>query len=122
MSNNKSETTIFDSTKIPIAFSPNDFFYLTAGSDMPDESWCDKNKTNQLKCDKLNDVNVDICYQQELCKNRELADHVFTKRNTHGESDAKLKDIYVQYMNEYMKSINLGVGIILASAFIYYNK
>jgi hypothetical protein len=111
----------FDTTKIPIAFSPTDFFYLTVGKDMPKDKWCDENKTNPVNCTKVNDATLNICYQQELCANREMADAIFVKRNTHGESDVKLKDIYSQYLNEYMKTINLGVGIILSLSFIYYN-
>ena len=120
--NNQTDISAFDSTKIPIAFSPNDFFYLTVGSDMPKDKWCDENKSKPVNCKKVNDTNLNICYQQELCKNRLLADTIFVKRNTHGESDAKLRDIYSQYMNEYMKSVNLGVGIILSLVFIYYNR
>jgi hypothetical protein len=120
--NNQTDVSAFDTTKIPIAFSPNDFFYLTVGSDMPEDTFCDENKTKPVNCTKVNDTNLNICYQRELCKNRLLADTIFVKRNTHGESDAKLRDIYNQYMNEYMKSVNLGVGIILSLVFIYYNR
>jgi hypothetical protein len=122
MSNNQTDVSVFDSTKIPIAFSPSDFFYLTVGSDMPEDNWCKDNKSKPVNCKKVNDANLNICYQQELCRNRSLADTIFVKRNTHGESDSKLKDIYSQYMNEYMKSVNLGVGIILSLVFIYYNR
>lgn len=120
--NNQTDVSAFDSTKIPIAFSPSDFFYLSVGSDMPEDKWCDEIKSKPVNCKKINDTNLNICYQQELCKNRSLADTIFVKRNTHGESDAKLRDIYSQYMNEYMKSVNLGVGIILSLVFVYYNR
>jgi len=122
MSNNQTDVSPFDTTKIPIAFSPNDFFYLTVGSDMPKDKWCNEIKSKPVNCNKVNDANLNICYQQELCKNRLMADTIFVKRNNHGESDAKLRDIYSQYMNEYMKSVNLGVGIILSLVFIYYNR
>ena len=122
MSNNKTDLSEFDTTKIPIAFSPTDFFYLTAGSDMPDKNWCDKPENNKTDCSSVNASTLNQCYQQELCANREMADTIFVKRNSHGESDVKMKDIYSQYMNEYMKSLNLGVGIVLSLAFIYYNR
>jgi hypothetical protein len=122
MSNNKTDVSEFDITKIPIAFSPSDFFYLTVGSDMPLKSWCDNNKNSVENCIKVNKGTIDLCYQKELCANREMADSIFLQRNSHGESDVKLNDIYSQYMNEYMKTINLGVGIILSLAFIYYNR
>jgi len=123
MSNNKTDVSAFDTTKIPIAFSPNDFFYLTVGSKMPAKSWCDddNNKPSSDDCAKLTSSTFDICYQKELCENRKMADTIFVKRNSHGESGVKLNDIYSQYTNEYMKSLNLGVGIILSIAFIYYN-
>jgi hypothetical protein len=120
--NNQTDVSAFDSSKIPIAFSPNDFFYLNVGSDMPEDKWCKDNKSKPVNCSKVNSANLNICYQQELCRNREMADTIFTKRNTHGESDAKLNDIYGQYMNEYMKSVNLGVAIILSLMFVYHNR
>lgn len=110
-----------DNTKIPIAFSPTDFFYLTVGKDMPNQKACDQNTVSTQNCKKINDANFDVCYQKELCSNRDMADTIFVKRNSHSESHVKLNDIYSQYMNEYMKTINLGVGIILSLAFIYYN-
>jgi hypothetical protein len=111
---------VFDSTKIPVAFSPNDFFYLSVGSDMPKRSFCEENLNNQQDCTDVNASIVDVCYQQELCKNRTLAESIYTNRNNHGESRAKLNDVYSQYTNEYMKTVNLGGGIILAILFIYY--
>jgi hypothetical protein len=108
-------------SNITLSYSPSDFFYLNAKSDLPDQSWCDKAKAKPLDCVNFKDATKEMCYQQELCSNKEMAEYLESKTNHHKESVAKMNDIYSQYMNEYAKTINLSVGMLLSVAFIYYN-
>ena len=110
----------YNSDKISLSYSPQDFFYLDAGKDMPSESYCTERKNSPYDCTGYTDANYEMCYQQELCQNKELVETVIKKRDTHAESNAKLDDVYSQYMNEYMKTVNLGVAIIIGVIFVFY--
>jgi hypothetical protein len=108
-------------SNITLSYSPSDFFYLNVKKDLPEQSWCDDVKTKSLDCVKYTNATKEMCYQHELCENKRMAEYLESKTSDHNESVAKLNDIYSQYMNEYAKTINLSVGMLLSIAFIYYN-
>jgi hypothetical protein len=62
------------------------------------------------------------CYQRELCNNKKLAKEIQKMQNDHLGSDQSLKDSSYIYMDQYIKSINLGVGILLLLGIIFYSK
>ena len=110
------------SSNIVLSYSPMDFFYLSAGTNMPADSVCAEMSSNPTDCANINSTISQACYQQALCQNKDLVNGVINKQNTHAQSDVKLDDTYSQYMNEYMKTVNLGLGIILALVYISYNR
>ena len=60
------------------------------------------------------------CYQYEYCRNKKNA-----VKLTSGKELAQMqekKDVYLVYQGDYIKSINLIVGIIGVFSFIFYNK
>jgi len=111
-----------NSSNVVLSYSPMDFFYLSAGTDMPADSACSQMSQNPTDCTQVNSAISQVCYQQALCQNKDLVETVIKKRDTHTQLDGKLDDTYSLYMNEYMKTVNLSVGIILALVYIAYNK
>lgn len=109
------------SSNVVLSYSPMDFFYLSAGTDMPSDASCKEMSIEVTDCSIITDPISEVCYQQELCKNKELVENIIRKRDSHAQSDVKLDDTFSQYMNEYLKTINLSVGIILALVYISYN-
>ena len=60
------------------------------------------------------------CYQYEYCRNKKNA-----VKLTSGKELAQMqekKDVYLVYQGDYIKSINLIVGIVGVFSFIFYNK
>ena len=47
---------------------------------------------------------------------------MYEKRNKHSEMETKLLDFKSKYKFEVITSINLGIGIIGAIAYIYYTR
>jgi hypothetical protein len=62
------------------------------------------------------------CYQQELCNNKKLSTEIQKLQNDHLGSDQGLKDSSYLYMDQYIKSINLSIGILLLLGIIFYSK
>ena len=111
-----------NSSNVALSYSPMDFFYLSAGPDMPSASTCNSMQADPTDCSTVNPLISNACYQQALCQNKDLAETLTRSRDSHAQSDVKLDDTYSQYMNEYLKTVNLGVGIIVALIYIAYNK
>jgi len=110
------------SSTVILSYSPKDFFYLSSGKDLPSDASCKEMSIEVTDCSIITDPISEVCYQQELCKNKELVENIMRKRDSHAQSDVKLDDTFSQYMNEYLKTINLSVGIILALVYISYNS
>jgi hypothetical protein len=113
---------------ISLKHAPLDFFYLNAGKDMPNPiGGCStlENTNADLKChDKSTKSLADwkICYQRELCRNKDLVAWIHERQNKHSEHLAKTTDIQSQYVYEIVRTINLSVGTALVFFYIYYNK
>lgn len=113
---------------ISLKHAPLDFFYLNAGKDMPNSiGGCSTlaNTNQQLVChDKSTKSLADwkICYQRELCKNKDLVSWIYERQNKHSEHIVKTTDIQSQYVYEIVNMINLSVGTALVFFYIYYNK
>ena len=105
-----------------LSYDPYNFYYSTNRQDLPDEQKCSElikqHEDGNLKCDK--DGKVEECYQYELCKNKNLANEMFEKRNNHLTSNASYEELHLKYNYAVLKTINLSVGIIGSIIFIYY--
>lgn len=98
-----------------LEYTPADFFYLTNASDMP-KGGCG---STPIACTNIS-AGV-ACYQQELCRNKELVEQMYLKRDKHSSAEAKYTDMQNKYKFEVIKTINLGIGIIASITYIYYN-
>lgn len=115
-------------SSVIIDYSPNDFFYIKANNIMPSDASC--NDTYFLIYDTSCNISTDStskwvtdfsmnCYKKELCKNKINANKLNTLQNNHLGSDQNYINTKDIYMNEYVKSVNLIVGILVTSFLIY---
>lgn len=81
---------------------------VTCTSDMN----CDASACTNESCNK--------CYKYEYCKNKERAMDLISGKQL-GQMQEN-RDVNVIYNGDYIKSINLILGIIGISSFIFYNK
>mgnify|MGYP001095729410 FL=1 len=105
-----------------LSYDPYNFYYSTNRQDLPDENTCmeliEKHKDETLKCD--NSGKIQQCYQYELCKNKNLANEMFERRNNHITTNASFNNLHLKYQYAVLKTINLSAGIIGSIIFIYY--
>jgi hypothetical protein len=105
-----------------LSYDPYNFYYSTNRQDLPDKKTCDElieqHDNETLKCDQ--DEKLRQCYQYELCKNKNLANEMFERRNNHITSDASYDHLHLKYQYAVLKTVNLSVGIIGSIIFIYY--
>lgn len=113
---------------IVVGYSPTDFFYVDAmhRGEMPTPEQCTAMKPYDpywdLSCnaDHITD-NSGVCLQKELCKNRDSAEWLVKSQNVYAGTDAKYSDTLSQYNQEWMFTINLGIGLLFVSGLIYKN-
>jgi len=125
---------------IIIGYTPNDFFYSTAG-DMPKEDEC-KNvygdngsalngkKNADGKPSGWDDIcnderfmdNSGNCIKHQLCINKQNVDFLVEKENSHLDAEKRNNDINVVYDRTIMDSVNLGIGILFILFLIYRNR
>jgi len=112
---------------VEIAYSPNDFYYMTSGKYQDVSGKCPtylKNKSTWDKTcctdisDKNNktlcpDWNNTICYEYEVCKNKEYADLANKLQNNNGGSNERRSNLKKQYHNEILKTINISASILI---------
>jgi len=112
--------------KINVGYNKNDFFYLTNANDMSPAGCSYINKAAQIKCgDAFNPTNTDdvrVCYQNELCINQDNVGKMYDIQQKHLQYQAQLMDLQTKYQNQMMTTFNLGIGIVGAIVYIYYNK
>jgi len=107
------------SSELIAAFSPNDFFFVKAQQGLLDEPM-PENCNTVLKSTPANcSENPEACIDAELCKNQKNANTLYSIQNQYGGSDQRYADVKRVYNNELFNSFNLGVGIIIATGFIY---
>ncbi len=108
-----------------LSYTPYDFFYSTNKKDLPSENKCtvlkEETRLNAFECD--DDTNIEKCYHSELCKNNDLVNSMYEKRNSHVTSAESYNNLQLKYNFAILKTINLSAGIIGTLVFIYhYNK
>lgn len=114
-------------TKIDISYYGNDFFYSEAErtNKMPSKERCNNLKTDDPnwnnKCNSSNfPNNLKDCIDKELCinkKNFESNNKIISLQNTSYEKYLNTKEFYNK---EVLKTINLGVGIVLLVGLNFY--
>ena len=107
---------------VVVEYSPADFFYLNTDA-TPSESECKPIIENtDLDCTNPQGGDVQKCYNKELCKNRELAQKISIMQSKNSGSNEKLANTKSLYNYEYLRTFNLGIGIVGTIVYIYYNK
>jgi len=97
------------------AFSPNDFFYVKA----------EENDNRPLDCSNYPDITAESCNKGDLdlkcqlCLNKNYANTLYSIQNENGGTDQRYEDVKTVYNDELFNSFNLGIGIIIATGFIY---
>jgi len=107
-----------------LEYYPSDFFYSTNKVDLPDMAGCEMLEYNQPNCssDSADLESLKKCYELELCRNKDLINKMYARRDYHGAASAKYNDYQAKYMFEVVKFMNLFIGVILSCLFIYYNR
>lgn len=62
------------------------------------------------------------CYKKELCNNKKNATEINRLQNNHLGSDQNYENTKAIYTNQYMKTVNLSVGVIFLLLAIYYSN
>jgi hypothetical protein len=83
---------------------------------------CPSNSCDSSKCDGTTNSDCENCYKQEYCANIEYATNLRTHNTKYLGKTLENSDIKQIYRSEYIKSINVMVGIIGILSFIFYNK
>ena len=65
---------------------------------------------------------VSMCYQKELCKNKEYSTLLKSFQTNNSGFDERLSDKKKEYRHDFINSINLGIGVFGLSCYIYLNK
>jgi hypothetical protein len=113
---------------ININYNPNDFFYVSVKDYMmPTDDQCktsfNYNILTDASCIPSDDSWKDLsfnCYKRELCKNKEKSKEINNLQNNHLGSDQNYLDTNNVYMNEYIKTFNLSIGILILILTSYY--
>jgi hypothetical protein len=97
-------------------FSTNDFFFVKAENDytLDDKSCASVKKTTCFAGDTRQE-----CIQQALCTNKQKANVLYSITQTTTGEDQKYLDTKMSYDDSLLNCINLGLGIVFLSGFIY---
>jgi len=123
------------SSNILLNYKPSDFYFYVS-SQLPDQTR--SSDSSNISCEELKPYDDVLweqkcytntspdyflsCYQKELCKNRDYANTIIEYSNRYSGSDEKLLNGNDIYNNEFTKIVNLGIGILGLSLFLYYNQ
>ena len=119
------------------SFSNNEYFYQSAMNDgtMPSDISCNKyfmDPTISKDIDKLCDVELtefnklttdqaENCVKRQLCQNKTLGLDNINKQSENLQSSQRLSDTSDVYNDNLINTVNLGIGILAMSYFIYTN-
>lgn len=109
---------------INLEFTPADFFYMSAPNDVPSDNGCSVLSYENLSkiCHSGEGTDMQKCYHNELCRNKQMVNELNEKQNKHFGSAMKYTDYENKYNNEVLKTMNLAIGIIASAVYIYYNR
>jgi len=111
---------------IPVEYTADSFFYIKSPNILSTDSCyvtgtCTGTLTdnvNDAKC-LIVDTAIPLSYNNNLCKNMNLAKQLVSIQNNNGEIQS-YTDTNDQYLMEYYRTFNLSFGIIGILAFYYY--
>jgi len=107
------------SRNIVVAFSPTDFYYVTA-----DQSLLENCSPNAISCGdpaNINSNDYETCYKEEVCLNKQTAQWIQQMGNKHSGSDQNYQDMATIYSSTLQSTVNLGIGISATLLYIYFN-
>ena len=120
------------------SFSNNEYFYQSAMNDgtMPSDVSCNTyfmdpkiSAAIDAKCNvdfdtfgKLSTEEAENCVKRQLCQNKTLAIDNTNKQMKNLQSKQRLDDMTSLYNENIINTINLGIGILAMSYFIFTNK
>ena len=105
--------------KTKTLFSYNDLYSVKT----PDTNvTCESIKCDPNSCNNNNKIDCTNCYKKEYCTNIDYANELYKNNAKHLGKTQEIVDISQIYNSEYIKSLNLMVGIIGILSFIFYNK
>jgi len=117
-----------DNKNLLLSYSPSDFFYVRADVDgiMPTQEQCKELDVHsnewESTCDSKNySDNAEECFKKELCKNKDRVTSLKDIESRNNGANRKYLDTKSQYNEEFINAINLGIGIIIVTAFIIKN-
>lgn len=98
-----------NSNNVILAYSPGDFFWVSADSNDYDSASC-----NLPQCNKSNLTNSNIqdCYSKELCNNKKKSELLHKMQSDHSGANGRYLDTSNNYQKTILDTFNLGVGII----------
>jgi hypothetical protein len=119
-------------TNVLLGYSANDFFYVKAenNNEMPSANDCASLKPYDTNWDSSCNLtnysstsdNMLNCNHKELCKNKDKAVTLTQIQHNHIGSDQNYLDTKDAYNTAIVKTVNLGIGIIVLIGLIYTNR
>lgn len=106
-------------------FNKRDFFYFSPKTQNKPPNcygFSVKSKEKDEYCKSNIYINDPFCYQRELCKNKENVEHVLKYFSSADGSSERYKDIKQFLNSQYIYTINITIGIIVALYFIHKYK
>lgn len=110
---------------ILLNYNQNDFFYVRAKDEgiLPTLKQCEKlnpyNSNWDMSCNKNYSDNAQLCFQKELCKNRDASEWLQQYEFKHSGSNQKYLDTKQKYNEEFLNILNLGFGITFMIFMLY---
>jgi len=129
-------TEVNPQNQFVVSYNENDFYCNYIGNDIVNyvnvndmNALCStylKNKCNSINKESLQNFtkfsNIKECYlANEICNNKNNYDTLKEIQLSHSVSGSRFDDINSFYKTEILKSVNLGVGIVLLIYIIYKN-
>ena len=119
---NKNKNININSNDVILAYSPSDFFWVSA-----DENDFSMESCNLPQCSEtdLGSENIQNCYSKELCNNKKNSTLLQKMQYVHSGADGRYFDTTNIYQKTILDTFNLGVGIIIMISLtskIYFQK
>ena len=108
--------------KTYIGYDPNNLYWVSA----KDVNFNNCSTLKNINCNNVDSYSswqrVSMCYQKELCKNKEYSTLLKSFQTNNSGFDERLSDKKKEYRHDFINSINLGIGVFGLSCYIYLNK
>jgi len=115
---------------LTVAYNPNDFYYYKAtfsdgiktnsNNSYNDDNKCVTYLAGDIDCRNSGSIDLNKCYDKELCINRQYAMKMNELQTNHDGADTRNNDTIVDYNRELLKSYNLAIGSLGILAIFYF--